>query len=157
MANDQTIAATLKPFRDLPYGTKFRYQGSKEVWVRTQHNVIAEWPRNLSKPGHQSLCCFCHEDGDEDGNTLDTLVEVCEPAPVAVGQQELMAYIARVQAAACAVVGHYERAEQERGSPYKETFRSPSTGKTEDNAVTISVRLLNELRSAVADGKARDA
>lgn len=74
---------TLKPFRELPYGTKFRYQGRQEVWVRTQHNVIAAWPGNLSKPGHQSLCCFCHEDGDEDGNTLDTLVEVCEAAPPA--------------------------------------------------------------------------
>lgn len=69
---------TLKPFRDLPYGAKFRYQGSKEVWVRTQHNVIAEWKDKLTRHDRQSLCCFCHLEGDEDGNTLDTLVEVVE-------------------------------------------------------------------------------
>lgn len=69
---------TLKPFRDLPYGAKFRYQGGKEVWVRTQHNVIAEWKDKLTRHDRQSLCCFCYLDGDEDGNTLDTLVEVVE-------------------------------------------------------------------------------
>lgn len=71
----------LKPFRLLPYGTKFRYQGAPDVWVRTQHNVIAEWPcRIWSADGspRSSLCCFCHLDGDEDGNTLDTLVEVVD-------------------------------------------------------------------------------
>lgn len=69
---------SLQPFRDLPYGAKFRYQGGKEVWVRTQHNVIAEWKDKLTRHDRQSLCCFCHLDGDEDGNTLDTLVEVVE-------------------------------------------------------------------------------
>lgn len=74
----------LKPFRTLPYGTKFRYQGTTDVWVRTQHNVVAEWPGRLRTPTNepiQSLCCFCHLDGDEDGNTLDTLVEVVDLEP----------------------------------------------------------------------------
>ena len=82
-------APILKPFRDLPYGTKFRYQGTQDVWVRTQHNVVAAWSGISKNPTFQSLCCFCHLDGDEDGNTLDTLVEVCEPSqhqggPVAI-------------------------------------------------------------------------
>lgn len=71
----------LKPFGLLPYGTQFRYQGTPDVWVRTQHNVVAEWPGRLRTPTNepiQSLCCFCHLDGDEDGNTLDTLVEVVD-------------------------------------------------------------------------------
>lgn len=71
----------LKAFRLLPYGAKFCYQGTTDVWVRTQHNVIAAWPARLSAADGtpiQSLCCFCHLEGDEDGNTLDTLVEVVE-------------------------------------------------------------------------------
>ena len=70
----------LKPFRMLPYGAKFRYQGTSDVWVRTQHNVIASWPHRLSQADGtpiQSLCSFCHLDGDEDcPEGLDTLVEV---------------------------------------------------------------------------------
>lgn len=71
----------LKPFRQLPYGTKFRYIGTPNVYVRTQHNVVAEWPCTLWGPDgvpHQPLFSFCHLEGDEDGNTLDTLVEVVE-------------------------------------------------------------------------------
>lgn len=73
----------LKPFKMLPYGAKFRYQGTTDVWVRTQHNVIASWPHRLSCADGtpvQSLCSFCHLDGfDEDmPDGLDTLVEVVE-------------------------------------------------------------------------------
>lgn len=75
------MSTVLKPFIELPYGTKFRYQGSEEVWVRTQHNVIAGWSPNLIQYGHQSLCAFCALEGDEDGNTLQTLVEVVGDQP----------------------------------------------------------------------------
>lgn len=75
------MSTVLKPFIELPYGTKFRYQGSEEVWVRTQHNVIAGWSPNLIQSGHQSLCAFCALEGDEDGNTLQTLVEVVGDQP----------------------------------------------------------------------------
>jgi hypothetical protein len=71
----------LKPFRLLPYGTKFRYQGLPTVFVCIGHNLIAQWPATLfSSDGtpRQSLCIFCHLEGDEDGNTLDTLVEVVD-------------------------------------------------------------------------------
>lgn len=83
----------LKPFKDLPYGTKFRYQGSQEVWVRTQHNVIAGWSENLRQCGRQSLCSFCHLDDDEDGNTLETLVEVVEDRQVEQHQGEPVAWL----------------------------------------------------------------
>lgn len=86
----------LKPFRLLPFGTKFRYQGTTDVWVRTQHNVIAEWPcRIWSADGtpRSSLCSFCHLEGDEDGNTLDTLVEVVDQASeLAALREELARY-----------------------------------------------------------------
>lgn len=44
-----------------------------------------------------------------------------------------------------------ERYEQERGKPIAETYVHPSTGKTEDNAVTVNMRLLNQLRKAVKE------
>ena len=87
------ILVNLKPFRSLPYGTRFRYQGTKDVWVRTSHNIVAEWPGRLRTPTNepiQSLCSFCHLDGDEDGNTLDTLVEVVDQdAELAALREEL--------------------------------------------------------------------
>lgn len=85
------MRTVLKPFIELPYGAKFRYQGSQEVWVRTQHNVIAAWNGLLANPTFQSLCCFCHIEGDEDGNTLQTLVEVVEYLPAEQPQGEPVA------------------------------------------------------------------
>lgn len=72
----------LKPFRLLPYGAKFCYQDSQDVWVRIGHNVVASWPCKLWSPDGtpcQSLCCFCHLDNDEDDITLNTPVKVIEP------------------------------------------------------------------------------
>ena len=43
--------------------------------------------------------------------------------------------------------------ERELGRPVNETFVHPSTGKTEDNAVTVNMRLLNELRAAIKELK----
>lgn len=81
MSNLPNTHVVLKPYRDLPYGAKFRYQGTKDVWVRTQHNTIASWNGDNQNSTRQSLCCFCHINWDEDGNTLDTLVEVLETIP----------------------------------------------------------------------------
>lgn len=70
-----------KAFRLLPYGTKFRYQGTQDVWVRIGHNLIAKWPCDLfGRDGQpcQSLCSFCHLESDDSGDTLDTLVEVVD-------------------------------------------------------------------------------
>ena len=70
-----------KPFRLLPYGTKFRYQSTQDVWVRIGHNLVAKWPCDLfGRDGQpcQSLCSFCHLEGDESGDTLETLVEVVD-------------------------------------------------------------------------------
>ena len=70
-----------KAFRLLPYGTKFRYQSTQDVWVRIGHNLVAKWPCDLfGRDGQpcQSLCSFCHLEGDEPGDTLDTLVEVVD-------------------------------------------------------------------------------
>lgn len=75
------VLVDLKPFRLLPYGTKFRYRGTTDAWVRIGNNLIAAWPATLfGSDGTpcQSLCIFCHLEGDEDGNTLDTLVEVVD-------------------------------------------------------------------------------
>jgi hypothetical protein len=92
------ILVNLKPFRSLPYGTRFRYQGTKDAWVRTSHNIVAEWPGRLRTPTNepiQSLCSFCHLDGDEDGNTLDTLVEVVDQdAELAALRDELAGVVA---------------------------------------------------------------
>lgn len=70
-----------KAFRLLPYGTKFRYQGTQDVWVRIGHNLVAKWPCDLfGRDGQpcQSLCSFCHLEGDDSGDTLETLVEVVD-------------------------------------------------------------------------------
>jgi hypothetical protein len=51
------------------------------------------------------------------------------------------------------IAAEVDRSEAERGRPYKETYVHPSTGKTEDNALTINMRLLNQLRKAVKELK----
>jgi len=51
------------------------------------------------------------------------------------------------------IAAEVDRSEAERGRPYKETYVHPSTGKTEDNALTINMRLLNNLRKAVKELK----
>jgi hypothetical protein len=51
------------------------------------------------------------------------------------------------------IAAEVDRSEAERGQPYKETYVHPSTGKTEDNALTINMRLLNQLRKAVKELK----
>ncbi|MNE36167.1 hypothetical protein D3C80_1299680 [compost metagenome] len=45
-------------------------------------------------------------------------------------------------------VDQYER---ELGRPVKETYKHPSLGTTEENGLTVNVRLLNQLRKAVKD------
>lgn len=51
------------------------------------------------------------------------------------------------------IAAEVDRSEAELGRPYKETYVHPSTGKTEDNALTINMRLLNQLRKAVKELK----
>lgn len=58
----QALEPIVTPFIELPYGTKFIHEpGAPDVWVRTGHNLIAEWGTSART---QSLCCFSHE---EDG------------------------------------------------------------------------------------------
>ncbi|MNN74818.1 hypothetical protein D3C76_1465550 [compost metagenome] len=45
-------------------------------------------------------------------------------------------------------VDQYER---ELGRPVKESFKHPSTGEVDDNALTVNMRLLNQLRKAVKE------
>ena len=47
-------------------------------------------------------------------------------------------------------VDQYER---ERGKPVPETYVHPSLGTIEDNAVTVNMRLLNELRAILKEIK----
>lgn len=51
------------------------------------------------------------------------------------------------------IAAEIDRSEAEHGRPYKETYVHPSTGKTEDNALTVNMRLLNQLRKAVKELK----
>jgi hypothetical protein len=73
-----------KPFRQLPYGERFRMPGLPHItMVRIGHNLVADWPVTLYNPRGepiQSICCWCHdtENGDEDGTSMDTGVEIIE-------------------------------------------------------------------------------
>lgn len=73
-----------KPFRKLPYGERFRMPGHpKIVMVKIGHNLVADWPVMLyNHKGEpiQSICCWCHDtiNGDEDGTSLETEVEIIE-------------------------------------------------------------------------------
>jgi len=50
--------------------------------------------------------------------------------------------------AAIAIANHCELCDVERGRQANETYVHPQTGKTEDNATMIPVKLLNALREA---------
>lgn len=60
---------------------------------------------------------------------------------------------ARLIAVAKQIAEGIDKYERERGRPVNETYIHPSTGKTEENAVTVNMRLLNELRAALKDLK----
>ena len=80
-----------KAFRLLPYGTKFRYQSTQDVWVRIGHNLVAKWPCDLfGRDGQpcQSLCSFCHLEGDDSGDTLETLVEVVDAELALIAERD---------------------------------------------------------------------
>lgn len=73
----------MKPFRQLPYGERFRITGESFILVRIGHNLVADWPVTLyNHRGEpiQSLSLWYHdvENGDEDGTSMDTEVEVVE-------------------------------------------------------------------------------
>lgn len=59
----------------------------------------------------------------------------------------------RVAGAAISIAAEVDRYEAECGRPVKETYKHPSTGKTEVNGLTVNVRLLNQLRKAVKELK----
>lgn len=73
-----------KPFRQLPYGERFRMPGHPNiVMVKIGHNLVADWPVELyNHKGEpiQSLCCWCHDllNGDEDGMSLETELEIVD-------------------------------------------------------------------------------
>lgn len=63
-------------------------------------------------------------------------------------KKELTAKLLEVTKKITTGIDQYER---ELGRPVNETYVHPSTGKTEDNAVTVNMRLLNELRAVVKE------
>ena len=69
----------IKPFRQLPYGERFKIPGEQFVLVRIGHNLVADWPVTLYNPKGepiQSLSLWCH--GDENGTSMDTEVDVVQ-------------------------------------------------------------------------------
>lgn len=62
-------------------------------------------------------------------------------------------YLQQVAVVAALITAEVDRFEKERGRPVKETYVHPSTGAIEDNAMTINMHLLNQLRNAVKDIK----
>jgi hypothetical protein len=59
----------------------------------------------------------------------------------------------RVSEVAKLIASAVDRVEAERGRPVKETYIHPSLGTVEENALTINMRLLNELRKALKELK----
>ena len=53
--------------------------------------------------------------------------------------------------AAIAIANHCELCDVERGRQANETYVHPQTGKVEDNATMIPVKLLNALREAAKE------
>lgn len=51
------------------------------------------------------------------------------------------------------IASEVDRFEVERGRPVMETYKHPSTGATEENAMTVNMRLLNQLRKALKELK----
>jgi hypothetical protein len=74
---------TMMPFGEAPIGARFRYPGSKKVWVKLNsypegphhsgRGLICDW-RGYGK-GFQQFCAFCDEDS---GITFDTEVELVD-------------------------------------------------------------------------------
>lgn len=58
-----------------------------------------------------------------------------------------------VLAAAQAIAAGVDRYENELGRPVNETYKHPGNGKTEENALTVNMRLLNNLRKALKELK----
>lgn len=73
-----------KPFRTLPYGTRFKMPEplSDHMMVKIGHNLVADWPVALyNHRGEpiQSLCSWVVEDEeDPQAPTMETEVEVVE-------------------------------------------------------------------------------
>lgn len=130
-----------KAFRLLPYGTKFRYQGTQDVWVRIGHNLLAKWPCDLfGRDGQpcQSLCSFCHLEGDESGDTLDSLVEVVDSDMALIAERD--AALAREAAL---------REELDAWKSTAETFedfyrKTEAESDALQQRLTVAEQLLNE-------------
>lgn len=82
----EQVSASLRKLFDMPLGTRFRYQGGKDVWIlidRSGRGLIAS-DMNIDLPAwRQSLCCVTDETDDLrtiEVEIVDARLAVPEPA-----------------------------------------------------------------------------
>ena len=82
--------ATLVPFNQLRYGTRFKYrEEDTSVFVRLGHDLVADWDGKLYAVACNRQGLYCFEDDTTPFDTPVYVVADSEPVPTAGGEPEV--------------------------------------------------------------------